>query len=234
MGPLVLSSSSFQSFNDLFPMQSPVFDENFARVAPVRDYARQMNPWHIALQRLGIEFRFAAFRIELHSQALNESVVRMIAGQREDLSRGQSPFTGSAFDNDFLGRNLFDAGFKQRFHLPCLDSILDVGTHSILDSRTQILVAVHQCHPRTVSVEVKRRLRCGILSSDNYDILIPEGMSLGVIMRNVWQVFARDAQSIWQVVIACSHRDLLPAVVLRYSLLCFRDNGKVAVVPINS
>src|SRR6267142_5382627 len=99
MGSLVLSSSCFQSFNDLFPMKSPVLDEDFARVAPAGDYARQMHPWHIALQRLRIEFRFAAFRIELHSQALNERVVWVVSGQREDLSRGQSPFTGSAFDN---------------------------------------------------------------------------------------------------------------------------------------
>src|SRR6266404_5157965 len=182
MGPPVSASSYLQSFYDLLTMQPSVFDENLSGVAAAGDYAREMNPWHIALQRLGMKFWFAAFRIELHPQALNESVVRMISGQREHLSRRQSFFTGSVLDDNFVFRDLFDAGFKQSFHLSCLDSILDVRAYPILDARAQVLVAVHQCNPCTVPIEVERRFRRRILSTDYHDILIPEGMRLSVVM----------------------------------------------------
>src|SRR2546427_12770980 len=112
-GTTRLPSSSFQSFDDLLPMQPAVFDENLSRMTTAGDYPREMNPWHIAFQRFGIEFWFAAFRVELHPQALDESVVRMIAGQRENLSCRQSFFTGSVHDHDFLSRDLFDPCFKQ-------------------------------------------------------------------------------------------------------------------------
>src|SRR6267143_3309184 len=143
MGPRVFPSSSLQSFDDLFPMQPAVFDENLSRMATAGDYAREMNPWHIALQSLGIEVWFAAFRIELHPQALNESVVRMIPGQRENLPCRQSFFTGSILDDDFLSRDLFDPRFKQGFHLSRLDAILDVGPHPIFDSCAQIPIPMH-------------------------------------------------------------------------------------------
>src|SRR6266404_131752 len=182
MGPPARSSSPLQALDDLLPMQPAVFDENFSGVAAARNHSRKMNPWHIAFQRLGIEFGFAAFRIELHPQALNKSVVRMISGQREDLSRRQSFFTGSVLDDNFVFRDLFDAGFKQSFHLSCLDSILDVRAYPILDARAQVLVAVHQCNPCTVPIEVERRFRRRILSTDYHDILIPEGMRLSVVM----------------------------------------------------
>src|SRR5882762_6941210 len=116
-GTTVFPSSSLPSFHDLFPMQPAVFDENLSRMATAGDYARQMNSWHIALQRLGIEVWFAAFRIKPHPQALNKSVVRVIAGQRENLPCWQPFFTGSVLDHDFLSRDLFDPGFKQTFHL---------------------------------------------------------------------------------------------------------------------
>src|SRR5712664_181806 len=182
LGPFVFPSSFLQSLDDLFPMQPAVFDENLSSMPTAGDYAREMNSWHVALQRPGIEFWFAAFRIELHPQALNEGVVRMIAGQRENLPCRQSFFAGSVLDHDFAGRDLFDPGLKQGFHLARLDSILDVRAYPILDARAQILVAMHQCHPRTVPIEVKRGLRRGILSTDHHHILIPESMRLRVIM----------------------------------------------------
>src|SRR3981189_3111246 len=101
MGARVFPSSSLQSFDDLFPVQPAVFDENLSRMATAGDYARKINSWHVALQRLGIEVWFAAFRIESHPQALNERVVRMIPGQRKNLSRRQPFFTGSVLDHDF-------------------------------------------------------------------------------------------------------------------------------------
>src|SRR5882762_4204457 len=145
-GTTVFPSSSLPSFDDLFPMQPAVFDEDLSRMATAGDYAREMNPWHIALQSLGIEFWFAAFRIELHPQALNESVVRMIAGQRKNLPCRQSFFTGSVLDLDFLSRDPFDPGFKQSFHLSRLDSILDVGPHPILHTCAQIPIPMHKRH----------------------------------------------------------------------------------------
>src|SRR5216683_6274833 len=98
-----------QCLNDLLPVEAPVFDEYFAGVPPADDLSGQMDARHIALQRIRIQRRFAAFRIKLHAQALDEREIGVVAGQREHASRRQSLLTGSIFDHDFLICDLLHA-----------------------------------------------------------------------------------------------------------------------------
>src|SRR5256885_16745882 len=61
-----------QCLNDLLPVEAPVFDENFASMPSADHHAGQMDPRNIALERIRIQRRLAAFRIKPHAQAFNE------------------------------------------------------------------------------------------------------------------------------------------------------------------
>src|SRR5713101_8887251 len=126
-------SSLRQRLNDLLPVEAPVFDEYLAGVPPADNHSGQMDPRHIALQRIRIKRRLAAFGIEPYTKFFEEGKIGMVAGQREHASRRQSQLTGSIFDNDFLIRDLLHARLEQRFHLAGLDPVRNVRSHPILD-----------------------------------------------------------------------------------------------------
>src|SRR5256885_17260323 len=84
--------------NDLLPVEAPVFDENFASMPSADHHAGQMDPRNIALERIRIQRRLAAFRIKPHAQAFNEREIGMVAGEREHPSRRQSLFAGPILD----------------------------------------------------------------------------------------------------------------------------------------
>src|SRR5882762_11885994 len=74
--------SRLQCLNDLLAVEAPVFYENLAGVPSADHHSRQMDARHIALQRIRIQRRPAAFRIQLHAQALDEREIGVVAGQR--------------------------------------------------------------------------------------------------------------------------------------------------------
>src|SRR5216683_3415480 len=222
-----------QRLDDLLPVEAPVFDENLAGVPPANDHARQMDSRHIALKRVRIQRRLAAFRIEPHTQTFYEREIGVVAGQREHASRRQFLLTGSIFDHDFLARDLLDARLEQRFHLAGLDPVLNVRPHPVLDRCTKVLIPVHQRHARSISIEIERRLRGGIFPADHDHVLIPIFVRLGVVMRYVREIFARHAQLIRQIVITCRHGNLLALVFVLRSLLRCRYYCEVSVLAVD-
>src|SRR5260370_37385973 len=68
----VQRTSCCQSLNNLLTVETAVFDENLAGVPASDDYARKVDSRHIALQRMRIQRRPAAFRIELHAEAFDK------------------------------------------------------------------------------------------------------------------------------------------------------------------
>src|SRR6266436_8220214 len=133
---------ALQSFNNLFPVETAVFDENLAGMPSSGHHAGEMNARHVALQRSWVQRRLAALRIELYAQTLEELVIGMIPRQREHLPRGQALLTGPVFDHHFVPRNLFHARFEQRFHLPRLNAVLNIWAHPILDGCPEIFLAM--------------------------------------------------------------------------------------------
>src|SRR5690348_12094094 len=101
--------SGFQRFNDLLPVKTSVFDEDFARVPPANDHSSQMNSWNIAFQRVGIKRRFSRFRIELHAQALDKRIVRMVAGQGKDLLGRQASLARPVLHHNLVARDFYYA-----------------------------------------------------------------------------------------------------------------------------
>src|SRR5260370_11788292 len=68
-----------QCLNDLLPVEAPVFNEYLAGVPAADDHPRQVDSPHIALQRIVIQRRPAALRIELHPEALDQRKFRFIS-----------------------------------------------------------------------------------------------------------------------------------------------------------
>jgi len=56
-----------KSLDNLFAVEAPVLDEDFARVSPANHDSCQMNSRNIALQRVGVKRRLARYGIEVHS-----------------------------------------------------------------------------------------------------------------------------------------------------------------------
>src|SRR6266446_1132817 len=134
---------ALQSFNNLFPVETAVFDENLAGMPSSGHHAGEMNARHVALQRSWVQRRLAALRIELHAQTLDELVIGMIPSQREHMPRRQVLLTGPIFDYHFVLGDLFHVRFEQRFHLPRFNAVLNVWSDPILDGCSEIFLAMH-------------------------------------------------------------------------------------------
>ena len=78
-------------------------------------------------------------------------------------------------------------------HLTCLDTILNVRPHPILDRRTKLLFAVHKRHTRPVSIEIERRLCGGVFPANHDNVLIPIFVRFRVVVRYVGQFLARHS-----------------------------------------
>src|ERR1700736_3968601 len=87
---------------------------------------------------------------------------------------------------------------------------------------------MHQSHMRARPVEIQRSLGSGILTADNHDLLLPEGMRLGVIMRDMRQIFARNSNAIRKIVVPGSNDNLLSFKLRQNSLLVASMHAKLA------
>src|SRR5213082_115967 len=158
---MFLRRSRRQGLNDLLSVKASVFNKYLARMPPANDHASQMNPRDIAFEGVRIERRLATLRIEPHPQAFNEREIGVVARKRKHPPRGQSAFAGSILNHNFVARDPFYMRLEHGLHLTCLDTILNVRPHPILDSRTKFLLPMHQRHTRSVSIEIEIRLRSG-------------------------------------------------------------------------
>jgi len=66
---------------------------------------------------------------------------------------------------------------------------------------------MHERHASAVAVKIQRRFSRGVLASDDHNVLPPEWVGLGVIVRNVRQLLAGHPQSVGQIVVAGGHHD---------------------------
>src|SRR5260370_11313294 len=228
------SRSRRQPLDDLLPVEAPVFDKNFAGVPPADDHSGQREARHIALQRIRIQRRFAAFRIKPHTPAFNDREVGMVAGQREHASRGQSLLTGAIFDHNFLIRDLLHARLEHCFHLARLDPVLNVRPYPILDRCTKFLVPVYQRHAHAISIQIERRLRRGIFPADYDSVLIPIFVGLRVVMRYVRKTLSRLAKLVRQIIITSRHGNLLALVFMLRYLLRSGYHREVSIPAINT
>src|SRR4051794_17185586 len=74
--------------DDLFAVETAIFDEDFAGVIAAYDDAREINAWDVAFERLRIQRGLVGLRIELNAELAQERKIRVIARERENLNCG--------------------------------------------------------------------------------------------------------------------------------------------------
>src|SRR5690349_13773553 len=130
------TDSFLQRFDDLFPMKTPILDENLPRVTPSDYHSRQINPRHIAFVRVRVERGPFALWIELHPHALHKRKIRVISRQREYLFCGNPLCLRVILHYHFVFGDFLNTRVQQSLNLPRLDAILDVRPHPVFDRRT--------------------------------------------------------------------------------------------------
>ena len=87
---------------------------------------------------------------------------------------------------------------------------------------------------RAGAIQVQRRFRGRIFAANDDDISPPKRMRLGVVVRNVRQIFAGNAEAIGQVVVAGCDGNLLGGELRRDSLLIPRVHDKMPVAALDA
>src|ERR1700722_8011811 len=142
-----------ESIDNLFPVESPILDEDLPGETPADDYASQVNSRHVALQRIRINRGTLRIRVQLDSQALNEIVVGVVPSQQKhSLCRQARLDAGFVHDDDFGRRDFFYLGLKESLHLPGLDSIHNVGPQPIFNRVPHLRVPMNERDMSTVAI----------------------------------------------------------------------------------
>src|SRR5882724_4629474 len=181
---------SGKSRGNLLPVKAPVLDKNLPGVAAAHHYSRQMNSWHIALKRIRIQLWLARHRIELHAQAFDEPVVRVIPRERKNVFRGDAALALWSLHHHGVASKLLHCGVEQSRDFAGLQPILDVRLDPILDRRTQLLPAMHQRHVRAIAVQLQRSNGRRIFSANYHHVLPPVFERVRVVVRDMREVLA--------------------------------------------
>src|SRR5262245_3569560 len=107
-------------------MVTAVLDEDPADLPAPEDRASEVDPGDVGLQRFRIVGRNPVFALEADAAALEEGEVRLVADQREDGVRGDSPFPLRRGDADEIGADLPDRRSKERADRPGRDPVLEI------------------------------------------------------------------------------------------------------------
>ena len=85
-----------------------------------------------------------------------------------------------------------------------------------MSGRTQYLIvepssasAMDHGHAGAVAIEIEGRFGGGVLAANDDDILAPEGVRLGVVVRDVREILAGNSETVGQIVVAGGDDELL-------------------------
>ena len=105
-------------------------------------------------------------------------------------------------DSHAPGSKRRTSSLEERSNLLGLDAVFDVGADPILDGGAEFGAAMDQGDVGAVAIEIQRGFGGGVFAADDDDILAPEGVRLGVVVRDVRKIFAGNAEAIGQIVVA--------------------------------
>ena len=142
----------------------------------------------------------------------------MVAGEGEDLSGGEGSFAG-AIANDYLaGLDADDLGVEVGADFVGGDAIFDVGLDPVFEAFAERGAAMDERDAGAGAEEFEGGLGGRILCADDDDVLLPVGMRIGEIVRDVREIFAGNVHEIGAIVIASGEDDFAGCVVLRISI----------------
>ncbi len=110
-----------------------------------------------------------------------------------------------------------------------LDAILDVGLDPVFDVGMERGTSVDEGDSSAVTVEIQRCDGGGIFAADDEDILIEVGMGLVIIMLDLGEIFAGNAEVVGQVIVAGGDDELAGAMNEFASELVGGVDGEVAI-----
>ena len=149
-----METPACQRGDNLFAMESAIFDKNFAGVISADHHSGDENSPDIALMREWVHGGLVGLRIERDPQGSQEFEVRMVSRQCKNLIRRQCHFTGVIGNHNAAVFDSLHLRFKQRANLPSLDAILDVRPNPILDCRAQFRAPVNQYDLRAIAIDI--------------------------------------------------------------------------------
>ena len=156
-----------------------------------------------------------------------------IARERKDVVVRQCLRALGRLQHDVVELDALDRRVEVRGDLAPFDAVLDVGLDPVLDVAMQLRAAMDERDARSVTLEIQRRNRRGVLAADNDDIAVEVRMRLVVVVRDLRQVLAGNVEVIRQIVVAGGDDQLARAMLAaagRSGLRCARVKSPSAPV----
>lgn len=194
--------------HDRLAVEAAGLDEDPAGLAARRDRAAHEQAAHVRLEGVGIVARLERRGIDLDPGADEQGRVGVIAGQQEHGARGQLFAAAGALDRHRVGADREQARLEQAADRAVLDAVLDVGTNPVLDRVGEGGAAVHEADAGAGPAQLERRDRRGVLAAHHHDVLPVVGVGLVVVVEDVGQRFAGNAEAVGVVVVARADRDV--------------------------
>ena len=104
------------------------------------------------------------------------------------------------------------------------DAVFDVGLDPVFEALAHFGAAMNQGDASAAAEKIERRFGGGIFPADDDDVLVPVRVRVGEIMRNVWKIFAGNAERIRQIVIAGGDDDFPGAIFVAAGIASVCDD----------
>src|ERR1039458_4966494 len=195
--------------NDLLAVEAAVLDENLVRIHPGDNDSGQIDAGYVALQSLRVTLGTVRLRIDFHARLAEEVEIRVVAREGKDKIVFRSQYFPAAFpDTNPAGRNLLNLGFKNGADGSFFDAILKVWPDPVLDVPAESSFAVDECDLRAMPEEVQSRGGSRICAPDHGHFPAVIWVRVRIVVRDLGEVLAGDAEQIRQIVIARRENDL--------------------------
>ena len=129
--------------NDLFAVETTIFNEDFIGVAAGNDHAGKINSRDIALACFRIAVWPGRSGIDFNADVTQEIKIGMISGECINvIVLNASTLTLGVFEPYGVRRNFFDGGFHVCPDGAFFNAVLDVGANPIFDVPTEFSLTV--------------------------------------------------------------------------------------------
>lgn len=195
-------------------VESAVFYEDFVGSLAGYDDSGEIDAGYVAFERCWVaEGATVVAAVELYAELLDEIEVGMIAGEGEDevVFEGQRAFGRGEFD--FIFGDVGDSAVEVRLDLAVFDAVVDIGKNPVFDVLVHLRAAMDEGDARAVAPEVERSDGGGVFAADDEHVQAVEGMRLVVVVADLVEVFAGDAEVVGQIVVAGCHDEPAGAVL---------------------
>src|SRR5579872_555082 len=191
-----------QVLGNLPPVEAAVLNEDLVRLVPGDDNAGQINPRHIAFQAGRIAGRAAKLTFNADSQRFQKLEIRPIPGERQNRLVRQHDGAVRRGQSNPVRIDAGHGAFEIRGDLAGFDPVLDIRLDPVFDVAVHRRPTVHQRDPRAVAPQFQGSDGSRVLAADHQRVESVVRVRILVVMANLGQILAGDAEQVRQVVIS--------------------------------